>query len=365
MSLFECPECGNQVSDKAEACPRCGHPIEGRAAQSDSDDSLAAAPENGRCDKPVNKRNPRTWLYVAGAILLASCIFGVLYSTHIICFHNWQEANCIQPKKCHICKRTVGEKNPDSHWWEPASCSKPKHCRNCGKKVGKKDPKAHRWVNASCVEPKHCTECGKTAGDAIPNKHRLSEQEDGSYICLNCGRSFGSDDESGNQSDNPTQGPADAMQQENAVTSRGTNTKEDIGVSGMYRSERTFQKYDLVPGTTTMVGDPLEVYSYIAVDGFEIGATTLVAEGAIAPMTKEKVVERSKKNRFDCNVYANDDANGSYHCSIGYTDAITGDGHKIEFDISIDGENIVIDNLESDEDAGGQTLIEGTYIKIE
>ena len=28
MALVECPECGNQVSDRAKACPRCGFPIE-------------------------------------------------------------------------------------------------------------------------------------------------------------------------------------------------------------------------------------------------------------------------------------------------------------------------------------------------
>ena len=27
MSLIKCPECGNEISDKAAACPRCGCPI--------------------------------------------------------------------------------------------------------------------------------------------------------------------------------------------------------------------------------------------------------------------------------------------------------------------------------------------------
>jgi hypothetical protein len=30
MSLIECPECNNQVSDKAVMCPKCGFPISGR-----------------------------------------------------------------------------------------------------------------------------------------------------------------------------------------------------------------------------------------------------------------------------------------------------------------------------------------------
>ncbi len=27
MALLKCPECGNQVSDKAASCPQCGHPV--------------------------------------------------------------------------------------------------------------------------------------------------------------------------------------------------------------------------------------------------------------------------------------------------------------------------------------------------
>lgn len=27
MALIKCPECGNEVSDKADACPKCGYPI--------------------------------------------------------------------------------------------------------------------------------------------------------------------------------------------------------------------------------------------------------------------------------------------------------------------------------------------------
>ena len=27
MALTKCPECGQQISDKANVCPNCGHPI--------------------------------------------------------------------------------------------------------------------------------------------------------------------------------------------------------------------------------------------------------------------------------------------------------------------------------------------------
>jgi hypothetical protein len=33
MVLLDCPECGNQVSDKASACPKCGFPLTGSASK--------------------------------------------------------------------------------------------------------------------------------------------------------------------------------------------------------------------------------------------------------------------------------------------------------------------------------------------
>ena len=27
MSLIHCPECGKEISDKAESCPNCGYPM--------------------------------------------------------------------------------------------------------------------------------------------------------------------------------------------------------------------------------------------------------------------------------------------------------------------------------------------------
>ena len=27
MTLFNCPDCGNEISDKAESCPKCGSPL--------------------------------------------------------------------------------------------------------------------------------------------------------------------------------------------------------------------------------------------------------------------------------------------------------------------------------------------------
>ena len=34
MALVKCPECGNEVSDRAVSCPKCGYPLEKKSSQS-------------------------------------------------------------------------------------------------------------------------------------------------------------------------------------------------------------------------------------------------------------------------------------------------------------------------------------------
>jgi hypothetical protein len=37
MALIKCPECSNEVSDKAASCPKCGHPLQATAPQPTAD----------------------------------------------------------------------------------------------------------------------------------------------------------------------------------------------------------------------------------------------------------------------------------------------------------------------------------------
>lgn len=39
MALINCPECGKEISDKAESCPNCGMPIKIRVSQNSSNNS--------------------------------------------------------------------------------------------------------------------------------------------------------------------------------------------------------------------------------------------------------------------------------------------------------------------------------------
>jgi hypothetical protein len=47
MALLQCPECSNEVSDKAVACPKCGYPLQAAAAPAGSGSGGADAEIRG------------------------------------------------------------------------------------------------------------------------------------------------------------------------------------------------------------------------------------------------------------------------------------------------------------------------------
>jgi hypothetical protein len=66
MALIRCPECGNEVSDKARACPKCGAPINAVGAVG------IVAPQAPRMPAPVTTGR------VVVAILLSLITLGYL-----------------------------------------------------------------------------------------------------------------------------------------------------------------------------------------------------------------------------------------------------------------------------------------------
>ena len=53
------------------------------------------------------------------------------------CEHQWEAANCKDPKTCRLCGDTTGVKN-DDHQWEDATTDAPKTCSVCGLTEGDK-----------------------------------------------------------------------------------------------------------------------------------------------------------------------------------------------------------------------------------
>ncbi len=79
------------------------------------------------------------------------------------CKHEWQEADCLNPKTCTLCDKTEGEAL--GHNWEKATCTAPKTCEDCGETEG--EPLPHSWLDATCTAPKTCSACKTTEGEAL------------------------------------------------------------------------------------------------------------------------------------------------------------------------------------------------------
>ena len=154
MALIKCPECGNDISDKAKRCPKCGF-------------------------KPHKNRKDKLCLIIGTVILMSILLFAFwvwalvsarynVNASFKILFgnwgcltrHDWEEATCEHKKTCKQCGTTEG--GYADHVWKEATCSIPKTCSVCGEQEGK--PVEHTWEEATCTTPKTCSVCGKQEG---------------------------------------------------------------------------------------------------------------------------------------------------------------------------------------------------------
>lgn len=103
-------------------------------------------------------------------LVLALVLVGVLAACG--CDHEWNAANCTDPKNCALCNETQGEAL--GHKWVDATCDAPKKCSVChlteGKELG------HNWVDATTEAPKTCTNCAATEGNRIITDPRFTTE---------------------------------------------------------------------------------------------------------------------------------------------------------------------------------------------
>ena len=66
MALIKCPECGNQISDKAERCPKCGYELNKKETPTTSDNKVASS--------FMNKGNIK-YILIILAIIVAGFLF--------------------------------------------------------------------------------------------------------------------------------------------------------------------------------------------------------------------------------------------------------------------------------------------------
>lgn len=69
MALISCPECEEQISDKALACPHCGYPLRERRRRRSAQAAAPAAPEKKLPLVTEASAARRKYRYSVGAIM--------------------------------------------------------------------------------------------------------------------------------------------------------------------------------------------------------------------------------------------------------------------------------------------------------
>lgn len=88
MALIKCPECGKEISDKAQKCIHCGYPLKSEQLDinitSDEDVKKASKPENNsECSEVKEKKRNKKKIIIPimVVVLLLICISGIFIIT--------------------------------------------------------------------------------------------------------------------------------------------------------------------------------------------------------------------------------------------------------------------------------------------
>lgn len=142
---------------------------------SDSREESAVSPSDGKHQKDDAGSDPKASARKRNVIIAAASGFGavlvlvvVLFATHVICFHEWSDATCIEPQICSICQKTRGE--PIGHDWMDATCTVPKTCNRCSQIEG--SALGHKWFEATWEKPKTCTVCKEIEGESLESTYK-------------------------------------------------------------------------------------------------------------------------------------------------------------------------------------------------
>jgi hypothetical protein len=115
-------------------------------------------------------------------ILLALTMLILLALTGCCLHHEWQEADCVNPRICIHCGDIRGIPLP--HQWTDATCTRAQECELCGQIAG--TPLGHNWLEADCVNPQICMNCGESRGAPLSHQWTDATCTTG-RVCTNCG----------------------------------------------------------------------------------------------------------------------------------------------------------------------------------
>lgn len=175
-------------------------------AQRQYDEAKASGTEEEIAElkaKEQKARQKKLALYGAAGVL---ALLIMLFATHVICFHKWQDATCTVPETCSVCGRTRGEAL--GHEWKEATCTSPKTCDRCeeteGEALGHKVEKWETTKKATCTEKGQqegtCARCGKkqtretkmkdhSFGDwAVTKEASCTKEGVRTRVCQSCGK---------------------------------------------------------------------------------------------------------------------------------------------------------------------------------
>lgn len=303
MPLINCPECGKQVSDKAPTCPNCGFPlnsISSNEATSGTEDTQGDQPEsvtekqkdgssneaqdNNRLPdmqmkksaqegqkkkKQVVSGKMKLTAAVLGIVAVAEIAVGAMLVSNIICIHKWSGNDCRQVN----------------------------HCLKCGKvdPNGKIDPDAHSWVSATCAEPKTCSICRKTVGEKNPDNHFFEDRSDGSKVCTRCGKIIpapNSTDEAGD--DSPSTATSQSSEDNNQAATEETAPSEfSFSPSSFNGKLKSNLDADVIDKSTD------ELISYVFVD--DIKNPDMYAMLSFTTMDGQSNLTKSSRYDSSCN----------------------------------------------------------------
>lgn len=79
--LIKCPECSNEVSDRATSCPKCGHPIQAAAPQPPAPEAPAETSSASSTAPPKKSQAGAVAVLIVLVAVIALLFFG---NVHII-----------------------------------------------------------------------------------------------------------------------------------------------------------------------------------------------------------------------------------------------------------------------------------------
>lgn len=100
MALIKCPECGKQISDKAEMCPHCGYPIDSiKDGIKQSDQINDSASEININDTPSSKYKKK--IGKKGILVICSCIIIIAIGIGVYMFATADSRNYATAQKLY------------------------------------------------------------------------------------------------------------------------------------------------------------------------------------------------------------------------------------------------------------------------